>query len=335
MIIAIDAMGGDNAPDAIIKGSTLALNEIDSKILLVGNKDIIEKQLSKNSADLKRIEIIHTTEVITNDDKPVQAIRRKKDSSMVVGLKLLKEREVDAFISAGNTGALLAGGLLRVGRVKGLDRPALAPIYPTLKGFSLLVDAGANVDCKPRNLLEFAVMGSTYLEEVLGVEKPKVGIVNVGVEEGKGNKLVNEAYELLNKSKLNFIGNVEARDIPDGVADIIVCDGFVGNIILKITEGVATSMSTMLKEQLLKNTMRKLSALFLKNGFKEFKSRLDYTEYGGAPLLGVKGAVFKAHGSSNAKAIKNAIKYGEVFAKNKVIDSIEEEIAKIGADNIE
>ncbi|MDK2919308.1 MAG: phosphate acyltransferase [Candidatus Petromonas sp.] len=335
MIIAIDVMGGDNAPDSVLKGVGKALNETKSKLLLVGNEEIIKKDISKYCNKLDRIDIRHTSETIDNDDKPVQAVRRKKDSSMVVALEMLRKKEVSAVISAGNTGALLTGSLLKVGRIKGIDRPALAPIYPTKRGFSLLIDAGANVDCKPRNLLEFAIMGSIYLENVLNVNKPKVGIVNIGTEEGKGNKLVSEAYEILKESNLNFVGNIEARDIPSGIVDVIVCDGFVGNVILKLTEGVAMGISTMLKEQLVKNFVRKIAALTLKNGLKDFKSKLDYTEHGGAPLLGVKGAVIKAHGSSDAKAIKNAIKYGEVFARNNVIESIEKEIVRIGADSIE
>lgn len=335
MKIAIDAMGGDNAPSAIVSGSILALNEVDSDILLIGKEDIIKKELEKNTTDFKRIEIVNAEDVITNEDKPVQAVRRKKNSSMVVGFDLLKNNEVDAFVSAGNTGALLAGSLLRIGRIKGIDRPALAPIYPTKKGFSILIDAGANTDCKPRNLLEFGVMGSIYLEKVLNIKKPKVGIVNIGTEEGKGNKLVNDAYYVMKNSTMNFYGNVEARNIPDGIVDVIVCDGFVGNIILKLTEGVAMNLTSMLKDVFTKNFLSRVGALIVKGGLKEFKSRLDYTEYGGAPLLGVKRPVIKAHGSSNEKAIKNAIKYGEIFGKKGVIENIAEEINRIGAGNVE
>lgn len=335
MKIAVDAMGGDNAPKAIIAGSVLALREIESSIVLVGKEDIIKKELEKNTTDFKRIDILNANEVVENDDKPVKAIRNKKDSSMVKGFESLKGKEVDAFVSAGSTGALLAGSLLKIGRIKGIDRPALAPIYPTKKGFSLLIDAGANTDCKPRNLLEFGIMGSVYLQQVLGINEPKVGIVNIGTEEGKGNRLVNEAYDIMRKSDMNFYGNLEARDVPAGIVDVIVCDGFVGNVILKLTEGVAMNMTSMLKEAFMKNFISKLGALILKGGLKEFKSKLDYTEYGGAPLLGVKRPVVKAHGSSNENAIKNAIKYGEIFSKNGVIEKIEEEIFKIGVDNIE
>ncbi len=335
MKIAVDVMGGDNAPDEIISGSINALSEIKSKIVFVGNEKIIKKKIHGNRLDLHNIDIVNAEEVITNEDKPVQAVRKKKNSSMVSGLVLAKKGEVDAFISAGNTGALLAGATLKIGRIKGIDRPALAPIYPTSKGFSLLIDAGANADCKPRNLFEFGIMGSIYLQNVMKNNNPKVGLVNIGAEEGKGNKLAIEAYDLLKESNLNFVGNIEARRIPYGDVDVIVCDGFVGNVILKLTEGVAMSLTGMLKEQLTKNLFRKLMTLTLKSSFAEFKSRLDYTEYGGAPLLGVKKPVVKAHGSSNAKAFKNAIKYGEVFAENNVISSIEEEINKLGVDNFE
>lgn len=326
MKIAIDAMGGDNAPGAIIEGCIDSLKEIESNIVLVGKEQIIKSELEKRINNYKRIDIVNADEVITNEDKPVKAIRRKKNSSMAVGFDLLKKREVESFVSAGNTGALLAGGLLRIGRIKGIDRPALASIYPTQSGFSILIDAGANAECKPRNLHEFGIMGSIYLENVLNIKNPKVGLVNIGTEEGKGNKLVNEAYDIMKESNLNFYGNIEARDVPYGVVDVIVCDGFVGNVMLKLTEGVAMNLMSMLKDVFMKDIFSKIGAIILKGGLKDFKSRLDYTEYGGAPLLGVKKPVIKAHGSSNAKAIKNAIKYGEIFSKKGVIERIEEEI---------
>lgn len=326
MKIAIDAMGGDNAPGAIIEGCIDSLKEIESNIVLVGKEQIIKSELEKRINNYKRIDIVNADEVITNEDKPVKAIRRKKNSSMAVGFDLLKKREVESFVSAGNTGALLAGGLLRIGRIKGIDRPALASIYPTQNGFSILIDAGANAECKPRNLHEFGIMGSIYLENVLNIKNPKVGLVNIGTEEGKGNKLVNEAYDIMKESNLNFYGNIEARDVPYGIVDVIVCDGFVGNVMLKLTEGVAMNLMSMLKDVFMKDIFSKIGAIILKGGLKDFKSRLDYTEYGGAPLLGVKKPVIKAHGSSNAKAIKNAIKYGEIFSKKGVIERIEEEI---------
>ena len=243
---------------------------------------------------------------------------------------MVKEQEAEAFISAGNTGALLSGGLLIVGRIKGIDRPALTSVYPTKKGLSLLVDAGANADCKAKYLHQFAIMGSIYSEKILGVHNPKVGLVNIGVEEGKGNELVKETFKILNESDINFYGNLEARDIPEGKVDVLVCDGFVGNIILKLTEGVAKNIFSMLKEEFTKNIATKLGALLLKPGLMGFKKKIDYSEYGGAPLLGVKGAVIKAHGSSNEKAIKNAIKQAKLFVENEVLDKIEEDINKFG-----
>ncbi len=335
MRIAIDVMGGDKAPKEILSGSFQSLIDINSKIVLIGDEKIIKNELNNCKIDYTRIDILHASEVITNEDKPVEAIKRKKGSSMVMGFQLLKNKEADSFISAGNTGALLAGSLLKIGRIKGIDRPALAPIYPTKKGFSLLIDAGANTECSSKNLRDFAIMGSIYLNSVLNITNPKVGLVSNGTEEGKGNRLVKETFTLLQQSDLNFIGNIEARDIPYGICDVIVCDGFVGNVILKLTEGVASNITIMLKDELTKNPIRKVASLILKNGFKEFKKRLDYTEYGGAPFLGVKHPIIKAHGSSNAKAIKNAIIYSEAFTKNNVIEAIESEIARIGADHIE
>ncbi len=330
MRIAVDGMGGDLAPVEIVKGCVEAVNELEVEIMLIGDKSALETELSKYSFDKDKIHIVHTTEVIKNEDKPVNAIRRKKDSSMVVGLDLVKKNEVVAFVSAGNTGALLAGSLFRIGRIKGVDRPVIAAVYPTSKGISLLVDAGANAECKPRNLLEFGLMGSIYMEKVMGIKNPSVGIVNIGSEEEKGTPLVKEASGLLASSSKNFVGNVEARELPEGVVDVIVCDGFVGNVILKLTEGVAMNMMSMLKKEFLKRNIYKLGAYILKPAFREFKKVLDYTEYGGAPLLGIDGAVIKAHGSSNSKAIKNAIKQGISFESTGVIDHISNEISNIG-----
>ena len=330
MRIAVDGMGGDHAPVEIVKGCVHAISELDIEILLLGKKDVLELELAKYQFDKGKIHIQHTNEVISNDDKPVQAIRRKTESSMVVGLDMVKNKEVDAFISAGNTGALLAGSLFRVGRIKGIDRPAIGAPYPTKKGISLLVDAGANAECKPRNLMEFSLMGIIYVEKVLGRSNPKVGIVNIGSEEEKGNQLVKDSSELLSQKCRGFVGSVEAREIPKGIVDVIVCDGFVGNVILKLTEGVAMSMFSMMKEQFQKKLKYKLGAIILKPAFREFKKSLDYTEYGGAPLLGVNGVVIKAHGSSNGKAIKNAIRQAVSFVQNDVVELIKNEISKTG-----
>lgn len=330
MKIVVDAMGGDLGVKVTVKGTVDAVKEYGVNVILVGKKELIEEELKKYQYTDDHIEIVNADEVITNEDKPVKAIRRKKNSSMVVGLTLVKEKKADAFISAGNTGALLSGGLFIVGRIKGIERAALAPVYPTKKGVSLLIDAGANADCKPKYLQQFAIMGSIYAEKVLNIKEPKVGIVNIGVEEGKGNELTREAFQLLSESDIDFYGNLEARDIPEGYADVMVCDGFVGNIILKLTEGLAYSIFQVLKEEFTKNLLTKIGALILKPGLKNFKKKLDYTEYGGAPLLGVKGAVIKAHGSSDSKAIKNAIRQAKVFAENKVLERIEQDINNLG-----
>ncbi|MCT4631702.1 MAG: phosphate acyltransferase PlsX [Firmicutes bacterium] len=324
MKIGIDAMGGDNAPYEIVKGAVEALSIIESQIVLVGKEDLINKELEKYTYDKDRVFVHNADEVITNEDKPVNGIKKKKDSSMVVGFKLLKDKEIDGFISAGNTGALLAGGLLKVGRIKGIDRPAIASVYPTLKGLATMVDAGANADCKPRNLLEFGIMGSIYTKSVYGKDQPKVGIVNIGSEKGKGNALTQESYDLLEASELNFIGNVEGRELPEGVCDVIVCDGFTGNVILKLTEGVAKSFGKMLKTQITKGFFRKIGAAILSGGFKDLKKEMDYREYGGAPILGVSRPLVKAHGSSDALAIKNAVKYCEIYSKSDVIEGISE-----------
>lgn len=326
MKIAIDAMGGDHAPLEPVKGAIDALQHIDAEMVLIGDEGQIRQELKKYKYDESRVTVVHTSEVITGEDKPVVAIKRKKDSSMVVGLLQLKDKEIDAFVSAGNTGALLAGGLLRVGRIKGIDRPALCSVYPTRTGMSILADAGANADCKPRNLLEFGIMGSLYAQNVLSIDNPRVGLANIGHEEGKGNALVIEAYDMLKESNVNFIGNVEARDIPDGATDVIVCDGFTGNVILKLSEGVAKSFSSMIKEIFMKSPLTKVAALLVKNGLGEMKKGMDYTEYGGAPLLGVKGLVVKAHGSSNAKAFMNAIRYAEKAAASGVVEKIAAEV---------
>lgn len=326
MKIIVDGMGGDNSPIEIVKGSVDAVNEYDISIIIVGIEEIIKNELTKYNYPKERIEIINATEVISNDDDPALAIRRKKDSSMVVGLKALSDGLGDGFISAGSTGALLAGGIFIIKRIEGIDRAALSIAYPTLKGLSLLVDGGANVDCKPEYLKQFAIMGSIYMEYVMEVSNPKVGLVNIGTEEGKGNALTKDTYELLKISPINFIGNIESRDLPSGVVDVIICDGFVGNIILKLTEGMAISIFDHLKKIFLKNALTKIGAILLKPGLKELKGKMDYREYGGAPLLGTKKPIVKAHGSSDALAIKNAIKQLINFIDKDVINIITQNI---------
>ncbi len=329
MKIAIDVMGGDNAPKAIIEGSIEAVLEYGVEIYLVGLEKEIVKVLG-NDAKNSKIHIVQASEIIENDDNPVMAIKRKKDSSMVLGLNLVKDNTCDAFLSAGNTGAFLAGSLLRVGRIKGIDRPALSPILPSMKGGYMLIDAGANADCKPKNILQFALMGSIYMEKVMGIASPKVGLLSNGTEEGKGNELTKQSYELLKNSNINFIGNIEARDIVYGVCDVCVCDGFVGNVVLKNTEGLASGIMSMIKEEITKTTVSKIGAMLIKNSLKGLKKRFDYKEYGGAPFLGINGIMIKAHGSSDKKAIKNAIRQGKLLYDNRCIELITDEIKKTG-----
>jgi glycerol-3-phosphate acyltransferase PlsX len=334
MKIIIDAMGGDNAPKEIVEGSMLAIREFnDLKLLLCGREHEIKKYLSGNEALLKRVDILNAEEIITNDDKPVKAIRGKKNSSLVKGMNALREGYGDAFVSAGNTGALLSGGLFIVGRLKGVERPCLAPLFPNGDRFSLLMDAGANVDCKPVFLYQFAMMGKVYMEKVLNVENPKIGLINIGAEEGKGNKLVNDTYTLMKNSNMNFIGNIEARDILNNNSDILLCDGFVGNVVLKLSEGVMLELMTQIKSELYKTTKGKLGGMLIKDSIKQMVKKFDYTEYGGAILLGLKHPVIKAHGSSNGFAIKNAIKQAKVFIDNKVNDTISKEIELGGEHN--
>ncbi len=326
MKIIIDAMGGDLGPLEMVKGSIDAVKDLGINIILVGNEDIIKNELIKYTFPEEKVEILNANDIITNDEDPSLAIRRKKDSSMVVGSKALADGLGDGFISAGSTGALLASGIFIVKRISGIHRSPLSVLYPTLKGFSLLLDAGANVDCKPEYLYQFALMGSIYMEKVMGKNKPTIGLLNIGTEKGKGNILSKDTYALLEESQLNFIGNIEGRDLPAGVADVIVTDGFAGNIALKLTEGMAISIFSLLKEELIKNTRTKLGAALLKPELKKMKNRMDYREYGGAPLLGIKRPVVKAHGSSDAYAIKNGIKQLVKFVENDVIKVIEDNI---------
>ncbi|HZJ82359.1 MAG TPA: phosphate acyltransferase PlsX [Clostridia bacterium] len=327
MRIMVDAMGGDHAPNEILKGCVEAVNEYNVALTLLGKEDIIKDQLLKMNAPMESLEIINADEVIDPHEAPVTAIKRKKDSSMVKGFEMLRKEPNSVFISAGSTGALLAGGLLKTGRIKGIGRPALAPLIPTRKKPVLLLDAGANTECKPENLVQFAMMGSVYMEKVLGRENPTVGLVNIGTEEGKGNELTKATYLLLKEDKnINFYGNVEARDIPEGIADIIVCDGFTGNIILKLTEGLASSLFATMREEFTRGFISKVGALLLKPSLRGLKNSLDYAEHGGAPLLGINGGVIKAHGSSDARAIKNAIRQGKLFIDRQVLESIRSNI---------
>ena len=327
--IAVDAMGGDYAPDEIIKGAVLAVRDReDIRILLVGKEDVIQKGLSEYDYDKTRIEVVHAENIISNNEAPVLAIRRKKDSSIVVALNLVKSGEADAFVSAGSTGAVLAGEQLIVGRIKGVERPPLAPIIPTINGVSLLIDCGANVDARPSHLVQFAKMGSIYMRDIIGIENPRVAIVNIGAEEEKGNMLVKETFPLLkNCNDINFIGSIEAREIPYGGADVIVCEAFVGNVILKLYEGLGMALMKKIKEGLMSTTKSKIGALLAKPALKETLQDFDATKYGGAPLLGLKGLVVKTHGSSKGVEIRNSILQCVTFTEQRINEKIEKNLS--------
>ena len=328
--VALDAMGGDNAPDEIIKGAIEAVGlREDIKVFLVGKEELIREKLKAYSYREPQIEVVNATEVIETAEPPVAAIRKKKDSSIVVGMKLVKEGTADAFVSAGSSGAVLVGGQLLVGRIKGVERPPLAPLIPTEKGVSLLVDCGANVDARPSHLVQFAKMGSIYMEHVMGVKNPKVAIVNIGAEEEKGNALVKDTFPLLKECKdLNFIGSIEAREIPHGQADVIVCEAFVGNVILKLYEGVGAVLISKIKEGMMSSLRSKIGALLVKPALKQTVKSFDASEYGGAPLLGLNGLVVKTHGNSKAKEVKNSIIQCVTFKEQRINDKIRENILR-------
>ena len=338
MKILLDAMGGDNAPEATIKGAVRAINQIEAEVILVGNENIIREKVKeyygKELEEISdRLKIKHTTETIEMEDIPTHAIKHKKDSSMVVGFKMLKEGEGDVFISAGNSGALLTGATLLVGRIRGIDRPALAGILPAYHSQLLLIDSGANTNCKPINLLQFAQMSSIYLRNTFGIEKPAIGLLNIGTEETKGNDLTKESYKLLKEKSpelgINFIGNIEGRDAFSGNVDAIVTDGFTGNIFLKAVEGVGRLVKTSLKENFLKNTLTKIAAIPSLPAINGLQKAMDYKSYGGALFLGVKKPVVKAHGSSDEILFEFTIKQAERFVKNKAVDKMIEEFENL------
>ncbi len=330
MRIILDGMGGDNAPAAIVEGAVAASKQLEHEIVIIGREELINEELKKHKYDRSKISVADAREIITNDEAPVRAVRSKKDSSIVKGINMVKNGEGDIFISAGSTGALLSGGLFLLGRIQGIDRPALASIYPILGGKpSLLVDAGANAECKPNNLLEFGMMGNIYMEKVLGRENPRVGLVNIGTEAAKGNTLTKAAYELLDHSNMNFIGNVEAREIPKGVCDVIVADGFTGNVVLKLTEGLAWNILQVIKRKFTNGVKAKLGAALLIDKLSELKNDFDYSEYGGAPILGVKGPIVKMHGSSSANAVKNTILKGIPYVEENVVGTIQNSVLEI------
>ena len=328
--VAVDAMGGDHAPAAIVEGAVAAINSSKSiKIFLVGKEEQIKQELTKYSFESSQIEVIPATEIIEMAESPVMAIRKKKDSSIVRALHLVKEGVCDAFVSAGSSGAILGGGQLVVGRIKGVERPPLAPLIPTKEGVSLLIDCGANVDARPSHLVQFAKIGSVYMESIMGISNPKVAIVNIGAEEEKGNALVKETFPLLkNTPEINFIGSIEARDIPKGLADVIVCEAFVGNVILKLYEGVGATLIDTVKKGMMTSFRSKLGALLVKPALKKCLKAFDLEEYGGAPLLGLKGLVVKTHGSSKATEIKNTILQCQVFKEQNINEKIKKVVAK-------
>lgn len=328
--IFLDAMGGDNAPESTVHGALEALRENKTlRITLAGVEDAIRPLLKDCDDVMDRITVLHTPDVITNHDAPVMAVRQKKQSAIVMGMLALKEKQVDGFVSSGSTGAVLAGGIFRLGRLDGVDRPALAPLLPNGKDFFCLIDCGANVDCLPAYLPQFGVMGSAYMQMMRGIESPRVGLVNIGAEDEKGNALSKEAFPLMKKAPFHFIGNVEGRDITADVADVVVTDGFCGNLILKFMEGVSSTLLGMIKREMMADTRSKIGALLAKPAFRRVKKAMNYEEVGGAPLLGVKGVVVKAHGSSNAHAIACAIRQAVTMYEKNLPENIQQGINKL------
>ncbi|MBO5174017.1 MAG: phosphate acyltransferase PlsX [Eubacterium sp.] len=328
VVIALDAMGGDYAPEQTVKGAVEAVNSSDEiRVILVGKQDMIAKELEKYEYAKEDIEVVHASEIIDMGDVPTVAIKDKKDSSLVVAMRLVREGKADALVSAGSTGAVLVGGQLVVGRLKGIKRPPLAPFIPTTKGFSLLIDCGANVDARPEHLVQFAQMGSIYYENVMGKKNPTVALLNIGTEEEKGNQLVKDTKPLMKECKnINYIGSVEARELVSGAADVIVCEAFVGNVVLKFFEGLALTLFGSLKKGLMSSTRTKLGALLVKPALKGLKNQFDTSSQGGAPLLGLKGLVVKAHGNSSSKEIEIALKQCISFKKQKINEKIKESI---------
>jgi glycerol-3-phosphate acyltransferase PlsX len=328
MRVILDGMGGDNAPFEIVKGAAEASHMVgDHEICIAGDERVIEEELSKHLHNRRNISILHAPEVIEGDDSPVKSIRRKPDSSLVKGLEAVRDGDGDVFVSAGNSGALVGGSVMLLGRIPNIDRPAIGSPYPLLEGgVALLIDAGANSECKPHNLLQFGIMGSIYAESVFGKQAPRIGLVNMGTEKGKGSPMLKESYELIDqavdKLGLRFVGNIEARDVPVGICDVIVCDGFVGNVILKMTEGVGLSIMHLIREKFTEGFVATIGAALLMGKLGELKKMFDYTEYGGAPVLGVMKPVVKMHGSSNAKAVVNGIAKSIAFAEGGVVETI-------------
>ncbi len=323
MKIIVDAMGGDYAPKEQVAGAVMAANELGVDIILCGREEDIKREIEELGENSDRIEIHNCTEVVENEDDPIRGVRRKKDSSLVVAMKLLHEGKGDALVTSGNTGAVIAAAVFELGRIKGISRPAIAPLVPTIPGKPLLLlDSGANAICTPQNLLGFAIMGSHYMENIMGIKNPKVGLVNIGVEEKKGTPLTKETFQLLKTADVNFAGNLEARQIPHGDVDVAVTDGFTGNVILKLMEGMGEFMKSAMKGILMKNAITKISSLTMLGGLKEFKKKFDVKEHGGAPILGVDGMVVKAHGNSDSRAFFAAIRQAKKAAETGLLDKI-------------
>lgn len=320
--VVVDAMGGDHAPKVVVEGVLAAVKKQGVKVFLVGQQDVIKTHLAHAKYDPARIEVVHAEEIVEMHESPAVAIRKKKNSSIAIGINLVKDRAADAFFSAGNTGGVVCAATLRLGLLESIERPGIAIVMPNQKGVSLIIDAGANIDPKPLHLLQYGLMGSAYFEQILGKNNPTVGLLNVGEEESKGTDFIKESYQLLEQSSLNFIGNVEGKHIFSGQCDVIVCDGFVGNVTLKVSEAIGETMSYLLRQELGSSIMGKLGYLLARSCFLSFKKKIDYSEYGGAPLLGVDGVVIIGHGRSNAKAVMNAIQ----FAKEEVERNINQHI---------
>ena len=330
MKIFLDAMGGDNAPQAPVEGAIEALRRFpDLEITLAGILSEVEPLLKDCDDVRSRITLLEAPEVITNDESPVMGVRTKKNSATVIGMLQVRDKQADGFVTAGSTGAALAGGMFRLGRIPGIERPALAPLMPNGKGHFLLIDCGANVDCQSDWLVQFGLMGDAYMKGVMGMEKPRVGLINIGAESEKGNKLVKETYPKLLEAPYHFVGNVEARDITGDVADVLVCDGFSGNLVLKFMEGVAGTLMGIIKKEMLADTRGKIAGLIAKPAFRRVKKLMDYTEVGGAPLLGVQGAVVKAHGASNGHAIACAIAQCKKMIDGRVVEIITEGVSHL------
>lgn len=324
-------MGGDNAPSAVVEGALAAAREYGVEVMLVGPRDDVNRELAKHDSTGLSLPIVHAEEVVGMQEHAATALRQKRRSSIAVGIKLVHDGEADAFISAGNSGAAMASALFGLGRIEGIDRPAIGTVFPTVSSKCFVIDAGANVDCKPEYLLQFAIMGSAYMERVMGVPNPRVALLSNGEEETKGNALVLGTIPLLRAAPINFVGNLEGKDIPNGAADVIVTDGFAGNVVIKLSEGLATALFDIIKTELSASLASKLAALVLKPAFRRVKRRLDYAEYGGAPLLGVEGVAIIAHGRSNALAIKNAVRVAKQAVDQKLVDAIKAGVTAGGA----